>query len=87
MSHPRIFWTADRSALVEESDSRAAYLAYPSADPIPPEHLALLGKKATAVVADSSIVTVPSGAGIEPGAIAKAFSAAPKPTPKPNRRR
>jgi len=45
MSHPRVYWTADRSALVEESDSRAAYLAYGEADTISPEHLALLGKK------------------------------------------
>ena len=40
--HPRTYWTADRSALVEEGDERAAFLAYPSSDPIPPEHLALL---------------------------------------------
>ncbi len=44
--HPLIFWTADRSALVEEGDARAAFLAYAWSDPIPPEHLALLGKPA-----------------------------------------
>ena len=43
--HPRIFWTADRSALVEEGDVRAAFLAYGTADPIAPEHLALLQDK------------------------------------------
>ena len=49
MSHPRVYWTADRSALVEEDNPRAAYLAYGVADQITPEHLALLGKKAAAV--------------------------------------
>ena len=43
--HPRVYWTADRSALVEEGDARAASLAYASADPIPDEHLALLKGK------------------------------------------
>lgn len=43
--HPRVYWTADRSALVEEGDSRAAFLAYAPADPIAPEHLTLLSGK------------------------------------------
>lgn len=42
--HPRVYWTADRSTLVEEGDERAAFLAYAEETPIPPEHLALLGK-------------------------------------------
>jgi hypothetical protein len=44
--HPRVYWTSDRSALVEEGDARAAFLAYASADPILPEHLALLQTRA-----------------------------------------
>jgi hypothetical protein len=43
--HPRYYWTADRSELVGENDPRAASLAYPSADPIAPEHLSLLEPK------------------------------------------
>jgi hypothetical protein len=42
MSHPRTYWTADRSMLVEEGDARAASLAYGEADPIAPEHLTLV---------------------------------------------
>lgn len=40
--HPLLFWTADRSALVEEGDPRAAFLAYAPSDPIAPEHLDLV---------------------------------------------
>jgi hypothetical protein len=46
--HPRIFWTADRSGLVEEGDPRAAHLAYGTADPITPEHLELMPGQRTA---------------------------------------
>jgi hypothetical protein len=44
--HPRVYWTSDRSTLVEEGDVRAAFLAYAEADPIPDEHLALLNRSA-----------------------------------------
>jgi hypothetical protein len=44
--HPNVYWTADRSALVEEGDERAAFLAYARADSILPEHLSLLHGKA-----------------------------------------
>ncbi|HEY5275073.1 MAG TPA: hypothetical protein VIK38_00805 [Coriobacteriia bacterium] len=44
--HPNVYWTADRSALVEEGDVRAAFLAYAAADPIPDAHLELLVRKA-----------------------------------------
>lgn len=80
MSHPRVYWTADRSALVEESDSRAAYLAYGEADTISPEHLALLGKKlAAAAIAETP--TLPD----EP--VESPVVAPVQPTAKPSRRR
>lgn len=44
-THPGLYWTADRSELVEEGDVRAAFLAYAPADPIPPEHLSLLANQ------------------------------------------
>ena len=44
--HPMTYWTSDRSALVEEGDERAAFLAYGPGDPIPPEHKKLLTEKA-----------------------------------------
>lgn len=40
--HPNVYWTADRSALVEEGDARAAFLAYAGADPISSGHLSLM---------------------------------------------
>jgi len=40
--HPDLFWTRDRSALVEEGDPKAAFLAYAAADPVEEEHLPLL---------------------------------------------
>ena len=43
--HPNVYWTADRSTLVEEGDVRAAFLAYAGVDPIPPEHLVLLAEQ------------------------------------------
>jgi hypothetical protein len=33
--HPALYWTADHSALVEEDDVRAAFLAAGPFDPIP----------------------------------------------------
>ncbi len=88
--HPRTYWTADRSALVEEGDVRAAFLAYPSTDPIPPEHLAML---------DTPSVTVRPLGPVNPESVPAALAAyhagdvpapakpAAKPTRKPARRR
>ena len=59
--HPRTYWTADRSTLVEEGDVRAAFLAYAEADPIPPEHLALLHGQPQAT---SATVTAPENAAL-----------------------
>ena len=47
--HPRTYWTSDRSALIEEGDERAAFLAYGPWDPIPPEHRELLQTRASVV--------------------------------------
>lgn len=58
--HPRVFWTADRSALVEEGDARAASLAYAAGDPIPDEHQAMLAP-ATAPATEPVKVTAPRG--------------------------
>ncbi len=57
--HPLIFWTADRSALVEEGDVRAAFLAYAWNDPITPEHLALLGNKTAIAEMPTPAVSAP----------------------------
>ncbi len=35
--YPRLWWTADRSALVEEGDVRAAFLAHAGYEPVPAE--------------------------------------------------
>jgi hypothetical protein len=79
MTHPRYYWTADRSTLVEESDTRGAFLAYGVADTIPPEHLALLGKPAAATPPET-VALIHAGEVILPAAVAK-------PSRKPARRR
>ena len=43
--HPALYWTADRSELVEEGDVRAAFLAYAPYDPVPPEMEERMGGK------------------------------------------
>ncbi len=55
--HPNVFWTADRSTLVEEGDARAAFLAYAGADPIPPEHLELLGAPSVTPPENAALAT------------------------------
>jgi hypothetical protein len=42
--HPRLWWTADRSELVEDGDARAAVLAYGPADPVDAAHEQLIKK-------------------------------------------
>ena len=42
LPHPSLYWTADRSELVEEGDLRAAFLAYGPFDDVEPEHKRML---------------------------------------------
>ncbi len=39
--YPRLYWTADRSYLVEERDPRAAFLAWAGYEPVPDDQMAL----------------------------------------------
>ncbi len=56
-----LFWTADRSTLVDEGDVRAAFLAYAPVDPVPTEHLALIDKAQGGTVNPSTSVVGESG--------------------------
>ena len=51
--YPRLWWTADRSALVEEGDVRAAFLAHAGHEPVPAE-LAALQRPTPAIDAPSA---------------------------------
>lgn len=72
-THPSLFWTADRIALVGEGDVRAAFLAYGPFDPIAPEHLSL---------SPSAPVEVP----VEAPAAAPVEVVQPAPKPAPVKR-
>lgn len=52
--HPRLYWTADRTALVEEGDPRAAFLAYSGFVPLDPAHEPLV-KRFHQPVADKAV--------------------------------